>query len=146
MPTQQSNSSATIGYEAELWAMAALRGEEIARIADTCHSWRTTEEDVARDHGHLSPLANGGGGNGYADVPGFCKAASMIEVRRHGHVLTPGRYLGVEPQEDDEEPFEDKMKRLVAELREQQVEGAGIDAAITDNLEALATSGSRAGD
>ena len=73
-----------------------LTGEEVARIADTYHAWRVTEE-----------------GNGYADVPGFCKSASLDEVRKHGHVLTPGRYVGVEPQKDDGEPFEEKMIRLV---------------------------------
>ena len=61
----------------------------------------------------------------------------LQEVRKHGHVLTPGRYVGVELQEDDGEPFEDKMKRLVAELMEQQAEGARLDAAIAENLEAL---------
>ena len=81
-----------------------LIGEEIARIADTYHAWRTEED-------------------GYTDVPGFCKSATWDEVGKHGHVLTPGRYVGVEPQEDDGEPFEDKMKRLVADLREQQGRG-----------------------
>ena len=97
-----------------------LTDEDIARIADTYHAWRTEEE-----------------GDGYADVPGFCKSASLDEVRKHSHVLTPGRYVGVEPQEDDGEPFEDKMTRLVAELREQQAEGARLEAAIAENLEAL---------
>jgi type I restriction enzyme M protein len=58
-------------------------------------------------------------------------------MRRHGHVLTPGRYVGVEPQENDGEPFADKMNRLVADLRAQQAEGARLDAAIRDNLSAL---------
>ena len=93
---------------------------DIARIADTYHAWRTEEED-----------------NGYADVPGFCKAVSLDELRKHGHVLTPGRYVGVEPQEDDGEPFEEKMKRLVADLGEHQGEGSRLDAAITRNLRAL---------
>ena len=101
-----------------------LTGEDIARIAATYHSWRAAEE-----------------GNGYADVPGFCKSASIDEVRKHGHVLTPGRYVGVEPQKDDGEPFEDKMERLVLELREQQAEGARLDAAITENLHALGFGG-----
>ena len=97
-----------------------LTDNNIARIADTYHVWRTGEED-----------------NGYTDVPGFCKSASLDDVRRHGNVLTPGRYVGVEPQEDDGEPFEKKMKRLVTELREQQAEGARLDAAITENLRTL---------
>ena len=101
-----------------------LTGEDIARIAETYHVWRRGEED-----------------DGYADVPGFCRSASLDEVRKHGHVLTPGRYVGAEPQEDDGEPFEDKMKRLVAELREQQAAGSKLDAAITKNLKALGFGG-----
>ena len=76
-------------------------------------------------------------GSGYADVPGFCKSAALGEVRRHGHVLTPGRYVGAEPQADDGELFESKMTRLVAELRAQQAEGARLGAAIGANLAAL---------
>ena len=97
-----------------------LTEEDIARIADTYHAWRGEEE--AGD---------------YADVPGFCKAASLEEVRKHGHVLTPGRYVGAAPQEEDREPFEDKMKRLVAQLRGQQDEAAELDAAIKANLALL---------
>ena len=97
-----------------------LTDEDIARIADTYHAWRGEE-----------------GAGDYADVPGFCKAASLEEVRKHGHVLTPGRYVGAAPQEEDDEPFEDKMKRLVAQLRAQQDQGAKLDAAIKANLAAL---------
>ena len=97
-----------------------LTDDDIARIADTYHAWRG-EEDAAE----------------YADIPGFCKSAKLDEVRKHDHVLTPGRYVGTEVQEDDGEPFEDKMTRLVAQLRDQQTEGAKLDAAIADNLKAL---------
>jgi len=97
-----------------------LTDEDIARIADTYHAWRGEQ-----------------GAGDYADVPGFCKAASLEEVRKHGHVLTPGRYVGAAPQEEDDEPFEDKMKRLVAQLRDQQDQGAKLDAAIKANLAAL---------
>ena len=92
-----------------------LTDKDIARIADTYHAWR-------------------GEGSAYADAPGFCKAATIDEIRKHGHVLTPGRYVGAEASEDDGEPFEDKMKRLVAQLREQQAEAAKLDAAIAANL------------
>jgi type I restriction enzyme M protein len=71
------------------------------------------------------------------DVVGFCKSAALEEIRKHGHVLTPGRYVGAEAQEDDGEPFEEKMTRLVAQLPEQQAEAAKLDAAITTNLEEL---------
>ena len=65
------------------------------------------------------------------------------EVRGHGHVLTPGRYVGAEPQEDDGEPFEDKMKRLVDRLREQQAKAARLDATISETLKTLGFGGSR---
>ena len=97
-----------------------LTDEDIVRIADTYHAWRSKKQV-----------------NGCADVPGFCKSTALEEVRRHGHVLTPGRYVGIEPQEDDGEPFEDVMKRLTARLRKQQAEAAKLDAAIAGNLKTL---------
>ena len=97
-----------------------LTDEDIAWIVDTYHAWRMGVDD-----------------DSYADVPGFCKSTALEEVRGHGHVLAPGRYVGVEPQEDDGEPFEDKMRRLVTELREEQAEGARLDAAITENLKEI---------
>ena len=97
-----------------------LADEDIARIAETYHAWRL-----------------GADADGYADIPGFCKSAALDEVRRHGHVLTPGRYVGAEPQPEDDEPVDAKMTRLVAELREQQAEGARLDATIAENLKAL---------
>jgi type I restriction enzyme M protein len=112
-----------------------LTDEDIARIANTYHFWRG--EKVISP----SPTSVGEGrGEGvidYADVPGFCKSAALDEVRKHGHVLTPGRYVGAEAQEDDGEPFEEKMRRLTATLREQQAEAAKLDAAIAANLESL---------
>ena len=101
-----------------------LTDEDVARIADTYHAWRGEEEAGA-----------------YADVPGFCKSAELSEVRKHGHVLTPGRYVGAEAQEDDGEPFEEKMRRLTATLREQQAEAARLDAAIAVNLRELGYGG-----
>ena len=94
---------------------------DIAKITNTYHRWREGQE--------------------YEDVPGFCKSAELEEIRRHGHVLTPGRYVGTEAQEDDGEPFEDKMKRLVAQLREQQAEAAKLDDAIAANLKDLGYGG-----
>ena len=94
-----------------------LSSEDISRIADTYHAWRD--------------------GNEYSDVLGFCKSASLEEIRQHGHVLTPGRYVGTEPQADDGEPFEEKMHRLTAQWRQQQAEAERLDAAIAENLEKL---------
>src|SRR5438093_4309881 len=89
-----------------------LTDEEVARIANTYHAWRG-EKDAGE----------------YADVLGFCKSAPMEEVRKHSHVLTPGRFVGAVMQEDDGEPFEEKMRRLTATLREQQAEVAKLDSA-----------------
>ncbi|MGH8590150.1 MAG: SAM-dependent DNA methyltransferase, partial [Gammaproteobacteria bacterium] len=62
-------------------------------------------------------------------------------ARAYGHVLTPGRYAGPEAQEDDGEPFAEKMKRLTATLRDQQAEAAKLDAAIAANLKELGCGG-----
>jgi type I restriction enzyme M protein len=101
-----------------------LTNDDIARITDTYHAWRG-EKDA----------------DNYEDVPGFCKAASFEEIRMHDHVLTPGRYVGAEAQEDDGEVFEEKLKRLTATLHEQQAEAAKLDATITANLEELGYGG-----
>ena len=105
-----------------------LTDQEIARIAGTYHAWRGKpgpEESILEEEG------------AYEDIPGFCKAAPLAEVRKHGHVLTPGRYVGAELQEEDSEPFEGKMKRLVTQLRQQQDEAQRLDAAIEENLARL---------
>ena len=109
-----------------------LTDEDIARIAGTYHAWRNRVV-VPSTHEERGER----GADEYADVPGFSKSATLEEVRKHGHVLTPGRYVGAAPQEDDGEPFEEKMARLVAQLRQQQAEGARLDAAIDANLQRL---------
>ena len=81
-----------------------------------------------------SPAESPAADDAYADVPGFCKSATLQEIHKHGHVLTPGRYVGAEPQEDDGEPFEEKMARLTRQWREQQAEARRLDAAIAANL------------
>jgi type I restriction enzyme M protein len=101
-----------------------LTDEDIARIATTYHAWRGENDAGA-----------------YADVSGFCMSATLEEMRKHGHVLTPGRYVGAEAQEDDGEPFEAKMQRLTATLREQQAEAAKLDAVIAANLRELGYGG-----
>jgi len=97
-----------------------LIDDEIARISRTYHAWRGEKE-----------------AGSYEDVPGFCKSATLDEIRKHGHVLTPGRYVGAEAAEDDGEPFEDKMKRLTATLRDQVTEARKLDSAIEANLKEL---------
>jgi hypothetical protein len=70
-------------------------------------------------------------------VPGFCRAVSIDEIRKHGHFLTPGRYVGAADVEEDDEPFDEKIRRLTATLRDQQAEAARLDDAILRNLKAL---------
>jgi len=101
-----------------------LTDEDIAKIAGAYHAWRG-DKDAGK----------------YEDVAGFCKSASLDDIRKHGHVLTPGRYVGAEAVEDDGEPFDEKMKRLTALLREQQREGARLDATIAANLKELGYGG-----
>ncbi len=97
-----------------------LTDEEIRTIARTYHAWRG-ETDAGE----------------YQDIPGFCKSATLEEIRKHGYVLTPGRYVGAEVKDDDDEPFEEKMARLVAQWREQQAEAARLDEAIWRNIRDL---------
>ena len=97
-----------------------LSAEEIARVAAAYHAWRGKR-----------------GLDEYADVPGFCKSAGLEEIRKHGHVLTPGRYVGAEPQADDGVPFAEKMAQLSAQWRAQREEAARLDAAIAENLKTL---------
>jgi Type I restriction-modification system methyltransferase subunit len=101
-----------------------LTDEEIKKIADTYHAWRG-EKDAGE----------------YADVPGFCKSATLDEIRKHDYVLTPGRYVGAAAQEDDGEPFAEKMARLAELWREQRAEAARLDAVIEANLKELGYGG-----
>lgn len=98
-----------------------LTDADIRTIADTYHAWRG-------DKGSTKP---------YADVAGFCKSATLEDIREHGHILTPGRYVGAADVADDGEPFEEKMTRLTTELREQTARAAELDALIRANLEAI---------
>ncbi|MFN3742614.1 MAG: type I restriction-modification system subunit M [Anaerolineales bacterium] len=95
-----------------------LTDEDIRKIADTYHAWRAGDAN-------------------YADVPGFCKSATLEEIRKHGYVLTPGRYVGAAPRQEDDEPFEEKMRRLTAEWRSQVEEARRLDEQIRRNLEEL---------
>lgn len=97
---------------------------EVAKIAGTYHAWRGDAE-----------------GGDYEDVPGFCKAATLEDIRKHGHVLTPGRYVGATETEDDDEPLHEKMARLVQALRTEREEGARLDLAIAENLRDLGYGG-----
>lgn len=98
----------------------AAPDSDIGRIVGAYHAWRGEK-----------------GAGEYKDIPGFCKSANLEEIRKHGHVLTPGRYVGAAEVEDDGEPFEEKMQRLTEELQAQFTESDGLEARIKSNLEGL---------
>jgi len=91
--------------------------DDIARIAGTYHAWRGEKE-----------------AGEYEDVPGFCKAATLEEVKGHGYVLTPGRYVGAEAAEDDDTPFEERFVALKEKLEGQFVEAERLAATIREKL------------
>jgi type I restriction enzyme M protein len=106
-----------------------LSDADIARIADTYHAWRG---DGAMGEGEASPVQPQ-----YADIPGFCKSATLAEITANGYVLTPGRYVGAEEVEDDDEPFEQKMMRLTGVLMQQFQESDQLEKDIRKYLKLL---------
>ena len=94
-----------------------LTADDIKHISNTYHQWQKDD--------------------GYEDVAGYCKNASLEEIVSHGHVLTPGRYVGAADVEDDGEPFDEKMARLTTELAGQMRSAEKLDAAIAGNLKHL---------
>ncbi|QNI62105.1 Putative Type I restriction-modification system M subunit [Synechococcus sp. TAK9802] len=95
-----------------------LTDEDIAKVAGKVHAWRGDGEVEIP----------------YEDVSGFCYSAKFDEIEKNGFVLTPGRYVGAADQEEDDEPFDQKIKRLTALLKQQQEEGAKLDHQIGENL------------
>jgi type I restriction enzyme M protein len=87
--------------------------EEIQKATRTYQSWRD-EHDAGE----------------YRHIPGFCKSATLEKVRQHGYVLTPGRYVGAVVEDEDDEPFEEMIRRLTAELREQMAEARRLEGGI----------------
>jgi type I restriction enzyme M protein len=97
-----------------------LTAGEIKQMSDIYHAWRGELKDKK-----------------YQDILGFCKSVSLNDIREQGWILTPGRYVGAEKEAADEEAFEEKMKRLGAELSKQMDEGRTLDAEIKKNLERI---------
>jgi len=101
---------------------AELTDDAIARIGNTVAAWRgETGEGVGE----------------YQDVPGYCRSVKLAEIAEHGHVLTPGRYVGAEEVEDDDEAFAEKMQKLTEKLGEQMAKGAELDQLIRQKLGGL---------
>ncbi|HAM38456.1 MAG: N-6 DNA methylase [Elusimicrobia bacterium RIFOXYD2_FULL_34_15] len=95
-----------------------LTDKEIDKISSVYHTWR-------------------GEGGRYKDEKGFCKSATLEEIKQQGYILTPGRYVGTEEIEEDNEAFNDKMKRLTKELSEQFNKSKGLETEIKKNLKGL---------
>ena len=95
-----------------------LTDKEVEKISSTYHSWR-------------------GEGEKYEDEKGFCKSAKLDEIKKHGYILTPGRYVGVKEEEDDGELFEEKMKKLTSELAGQFKKSKELEKEIKNNLKGL---------
>ena len=113
--------SRKLGYMIDR-VLRAFTAEDLEKITGTFQKWKRSAAD-------------------YADVPGFCKSATLEQIAAHGFVLTPGRYVGAEEHEDDSEPFEQKMTRLVTELNSQFAESAKLEQAIKANLAGLGYGG-----
>lgn len=96
-----------------------LTVEDIQKIAETYHAWR----------GELEAE--------YVDVEGYCKLAKLDEIRSHNHILTPGRYVGVEQNDDDDEPYEEKIQRLITELAELFQKSRTLEEELRKNLEEI---------
>jgi len=95
--------------------------DDIAKIAASYHAWRQ--------------------GKSYEDVPGFCKAAKLEEIRDHKHVLTPGWYVGAADIEDDDVPFAERFAALREKLGEQFAEGDRLAATIRAKLREVSVDG-----
>lgn len=95
-----------------------LNDADVEKIAKVYHAWR-------------------GEGGKYEDVKGFCKSVKIDEIRKHEHILTPGRYVGAEDAEADAEPFDEKMKRLTGELSEQFKKSDELKGEIKKHLKTL---------
>ena len=104
-----------------------LTEDDIAYITQTYHNWRNV---IASDEGATQSQP-------YQDIPGYCKSANLEEIKANDYVLTPGRYVGIEEEEDDGLVFEEKMKDLSQSLFEQMKQATELDAAIKNNLKVL---------
>ncbi|SHO56560.1 type I restriction-modification system subunit M [Vibrio quintilis] len=109
-----------------------LTADDIALIADTYHAWRSDADElkarIARGEGKVEA---------YEDQAGFCKSATLEDIKANDYVLTPGRYVGAAAIEDDGIPFETKMRDLSQTLYRQMNQAEALDQAIRGNLEAL---------
>ena len=96
------------------------RDDEIVRIGDTYHAWRGSESAAKRPT--------------YSDVPGFCRSASLDDIRAAGYTLTPGRYVGAPAADDDGEPTDAKVARLTEDLLAALDESARLEKVVREHV------------
>jgi type I restriction enzyme M protein len=110
-----------------------LPTSDVGRIVYAYRSWRGEPAPDWWHEAEHGPWA-------FTPTPGFAKPATIDEIAKHGHVLTPGRYIGAEEQADDAEPFVEKYPRLVAELEDQMMEGERLTRVIRARLREITDS------
>ncbi|MBE1426468.1 type I restriction-modification system DNA methylase subunit [Desulfomicrobium macestii] len=156
---EQASSSIKTGIPVCLWFLTKNKGTDTKRgfrdrrkhtlfidarklgtLIDRVHR-ELTDVDMEKIAGTYHRWRGDNGATEYEDIAGFCKSATTADIAAHGFVLTPGRYVGAEVVEDDGEPFEEKMTRLVAELKGQFEESARLELAIKANLKGLGYGG-----
>ncbi len=115
-----------------LFIDARKQGRMISRVQA-----ELTDETIARIEAVVAAWRGEPGAGSYEDVKGFCRSVPLVEIAQHGHVLTPGRYVGAEEVEDDDEAFADKMQKLTEKLGERMAKGAELDALIRQKLGGL---------
>ncbi|MFA6815012.1 MAG: class I SAM-dependent DNA methyltransferase [Parabacteroides sp.] len=106
-----------LGYMEDRTHKVLDDGKDIKKITDTYHAWRSTDEEST-----------------YEDIKGFCKSATLEEVREHEYILTPGRYVGIEEVEDDGEPFDEKMTKITEDLAEIFAKSRSLENEVRENL------------
>jgi type I restriction enzyme M protein len=115
-----------------LFIDARKLGQMISRVQT-----ELTEPVIDRIAATVAAWRGEAGSSDYQDTAGYCRSVPLAEIAQHGHVLTPGRYVGAEAVEDDDEAFADKMQKLTEQLGEQMAKGAELDALIRQKLGGL---------
>jgi type I restriction enzyme M protein len=102
-----------------------LSDTDIQKIAETVKNWQLSDGESESDKDR------------YKDIAGFCKSASLDEIRKNDYILTPGRYVGLPEEEDDGEPFDEKMACLTGELSELFTEGDRLQQEVKKQLKGI---------
>jgi type I restriction enzyme M protein len=107
-----------------------LSNQDILKIANTYHLWRGEEQEETKEEKEARRTK-------YEDILGFCKSEVIDEIKNNDFIITPGRYVGIEPEIDDGIPFKDKMKKLTEDLSKQMEKGKQLDQEIKNNLKSI---------